>query len=83
MTPEEAAQAWVEIVGDEGGSMDDTLYLRHLAHFIRARDAEVQAKAWDEGYKQGGPMHDVDYDDPDAHTRNPYKKKAGESDADA
>lgn len=41
------------------------------------------AKAWDEGYKQGGPMHDVDYDDPDAHTRNPYRREAGESGADA
>ena len=47
-------------------------------------DAAVAAKAWDEGFKQGGPMHDVNYDDPDAHTRNPYEradrieKEAGE-----
>lgn len=33
------------------------------------------AQAWDEGFKQGGPMHDVNYDDPDAHTRNPYRKE--------
>ena len=46
-------------------------------------DAAVAAKAWDEGFKQGGPMHDVNYDDPDAHTRNPYRREAGESDADA
>ena len=38
-----------------------------------AHDAAVAAKAWDEGFKQGGPMHDVNYDDPDAHTRNPYR----------
>ena len=36
-------------------------------------DAAVAAKAWDEGFKQGGPMHDENYDDPDAHTRNPYR----------
>lgn len=34
---------------------------------------KAKAEAWDEGYKQGGPMHDVNYDDPDAHTRNPYR----------
>jgi len=28
--------------------------------------------AWAEGFKAGGPMHDVDLNDPDAHTRNPY-----------
>lgn len=32
----------------------------------------IAAQAWQEGFKQGGPMHDVDCDDPDAHTRNPY-----------
>lgn len=50
-TPEEAAQAWAEIVGDQGGAMNDTLYLRHLAYFIAARDAEVRA---DERAKVGG-----------------------------
>lgn len=39
-----------------------------------AHDAAVAAKAWDEGFKQGGPMHDVHLDDPDAHTRNPYRE---------
>lgn len=34
---------------------------------------EAAAVAWQEGFKQGGPMHDVNYDDPDAHTRNPYR----------
>jgi hypothetical protein len=33
----------------------------------------IAAQAWDEGFKQGGPMHDVNMDDPDAHTRNPYR----------
>jgi hypothetical protein len=32
-----------------------------------------KAQAWDEGFKQGGPMHDENMDDPDAHTRNPYR----------
>jgi hypothetical protein len=40
------------------------------------RDMVQRAKrdAWDEGFKQGGPMHDVNYDDPDAHKRNPYRE---------
>lgn len=33
----------------------------------------LMAQAWAEGFKQGGPMHDVNYDDPDAHKRNPYR----------
>lgn len=41
-----------------------------LAPVIRA----ARAEAWQEGFKQGGPMHDVNYDDPDAHRRNPYKE---------
>lgn len=40
---------------------------------LAAELAAAAAKAWDEGYKQGGPMRDVNYDDPDAHTRNPYR----------
>jgi hypothetical protein len=42
---------------------------------------QAQAEAWDKGFKQGGPMHDVNYDDPDAHTRNPYRARADESGA--
>ena len=42
---------------------------------------DIAEKAWDEGFKQGGPMHDENYDDPGAHRRNPYtkikKEKAG------
>lgn len=35
---------------------------------------QLMFEAWAEGFKQGGPMHDVNYDDPDAHTRNPYEE---------
>lgn len=34
---------------------------------------EILAEAWNEGFKQGGPMHDVNYDDPGAHMQNPYE----------
>lgn len=40
-----------------------------VARIVIARMAD----AWDEGFKQGGPMHDENHDDPDAHTRNPYR----------
>lgn len=62
-----------------------------IEKFLRERDTPsvrienpeaitpLLAKAWDQGFKQGGPMHDVHLDDPDAHTRNPYRK--GENDA--
>lgn len=58
-----------------------SVHLRHLLFVLDdagmlaspEHDAAVAAKAWDEGFKQGGPMHDVNYDDPDAHTRNPYR----------
>ena len=39
---------------------------------LAEHDRQVKAEAWAEGFKQGGPMHDADMDDPDAHTRNPY-----------
>lgn len=57
-----------------------------IEKFLRERDtpsvrienpefiAPLLAKAWDEGFEQGGPMHDVNCDDPDAHTRNPYER---------
>jgi hypothetical protein len=44
-----------------------------LAGAIEAAAQFIAAQAWDEGFKQGGPMHDVNMDDPDAHTRNPYR----------
>lgn len=34
---------------------------------------QLMFEAWAEGNKQGGPMHDVNYDDTDAHRRNPYE----------
>lgn len=40
---------------------------------IRLFIDQEKAKAWDEGFKQGGPMHSVNLNDPDAHTRNPYR----------
>lgn len=48
------------------------------AHKGVARPAieQLMAEAWDEGHKQGGPMHDVNYDDPDAHNRNPYRESS-------
>lgn len=48
-------------------------YVRTVEAIIDARVKAAKAEAWAEGYKQGGPMHDVNYDDPDAHTRNPYR----------
>lgn len=42
-----------------------------VEHIVRRHRAE----AWQEGFKQGGPMHDEHYDDPDAHTRNPYREE--------
>lgn len=34
---------------------------------------EAQTQAWDEGFKQGGPMHDEHYGEPDKHTINPCR----------
>ena len=45
-------------------------WVERIADLIRG----YSTQAWSEGFKQGGPMHDVNYDDPDAHTRNPYEK---------
>ena len=46
---------------------------REVAAWLAAHDRVVAAQAWDEGFKQGGPMHDADMNDPDAHKRNPYR----------
>jgi hypothetical protein len=83
-TPEyesEHDEAW----GSNGRSPADRSDLvRRLADALEAsvslaadRDREMKAQGWDEGFKQGGPMHDVNYDDPDAHTRNPYRESEG------
>ena len=45
-------------------------WVERIADLIRG----YSTQAWSEGFKQGGRMHDVNYDDPDAHTRNPYEK---------
>ena len=42
-SPEEVAREWEAVVG-ENGSVDEPGYLRDLARFIRARDAEVEAE---------------------------------------
>ena len=49
-------------------------HLIGMSDTLQASAREIAAKAWDEGFKQGGPMHDVNYDDPGAHTRNPYRQ---------
>jgi len=53
------------------------LGLSHPEHqaalVIEAAAPFIAAQAWDQGFKQGGPMHDVNMDDPDAHERNPYR----------
>lgn len=64
--------AFADEVGYVPGSeicdgLDDTY--RVVERIVAAR----MARAWDEGFKQGGPMHDEHYEDPDAHTRNPYR----------
>lgn len=50
-----------------------TIHEYNLRAALEAALPLVATQAWDEGFKQGGPMHDVNYDDPDAHTRNPYR----------
>lgn len=65
---------------------DDTLVFglgpgsagRVLVEFdIAAHDValteKVKAEGWDEGFKQGGPMHDEFYGEPDRHKINPYR----------
>lgn len=50
-----------------------TIHEYNLRAALEAALPLVAAKAWDEGFKQGGPMHDVNMDYPNAHTRNPYR----------
>lgn len=51
-------------------------YRPDTAADLLAAAQPLMAIAWDEGFKQGGPMHDVNYDDPGAYRRNPYRKEA-------
>ncbi|MDQ5863098.1 MAG: hypothetical protein M3536_12640 [Actinomycetota bacterium] len=34
---------------------------------------QLMAEAWQEGFKQGEPMHDEHYGEPDKHKINPYR----------
>lgn len=69
-----------DALAKHGPAADHSLLVRVLraecARFVEHLEpalAALLAAAWDEGFKQGGPMHDENYDDPDAHTRNPYR----------
>ena len=47
--------------------------LNDLARAILEAGApHMLRQAWAEGFKQGGPMHDEHYGEPDKHTVNPY-----------
>lgn len=55
-------------------SAADTEKIQGIHDHAAALGADcAAAKAWDEGFKQGGPMHDEKYGEPDAHRRNPYR----------
>jgi hypothetical protein len=75
-TTEEVRDAWVSNTTESYVLSGPTRWAFAEARFDRWL-ASVRADAWDEGFKQGGPMHDVNYDDPDAHTRNPYRENEG------
>jgi hypothetical protein len=70
--PDEAVEAAYAHLGpdDTGFRYVNKARLRGL---LEAAAPFIAAQAWDEGFKQGGPMHDENMDDPDAHTRNPYR----------
>jgi len=70
--PDEAVEAAANIIR-ERDYPDYTPDLDFARRVLRVAAPFIAAQAWDEGFKQGGPMHDVDYDDPNAHTRNPYR----------
>jgi hypothetical protein len=65
---------------DPCGEAADALLASGVVSLAADRDRAMKAQGWDEGFKQGGPMHDVNYDDPDAHTRNPYRESEGRND---
>lgn len=46
----------------------------YFTRWLAQHDRGVKADAWDEGFKQGGPMHDSFYGEPDRHERNPYRE---------
>ena len=59
---------WVRLVGHR----KDALRLQ-MREALEASAPHLMAQAWQEGFKQGGPMHDEHYGEPDKHTVNPYK----------
>lgn len=56
---------------DPMGMTGDRSVAAHQAAALEPVIWERERVAWAAGFKQGGPMHDVNYDDPDAHRRNP------------
>lgn len=81
--PDEAVEAAAKVLAVQAWGEWEYVPTELRRRFIR--DAQtiidtaapfIAAKAWDEGFKQGGPMHDVNMDNPDAHTRNPYRSHA-------
>jgi hypothetical protein len=55
---------------------DGPIVLRQFAAaIVEAAAPHLQESAWDEGFKQGGPMHDEHYGEPDKHTINPYRSQ--------
>lgn len=62
----------------ELNALEGAVALRQVSvqQVVEAIVTQRAAQAWAEGFKQGGPMHDVNYDDPDAHKRNPYTEEA-------
>jgi hypothetical protein len=68
--------------GSSGGTMTFDVMWSWINGLERGWKLAPLAQAWDEGFKQGGPMHDVTLDAPNAplgvdafdlHTHNPYR----------
>lgn len=67
---------------------DESCCLHQYTHYIVADIVaaldlpellrKTKEGAWDEGFKQGGPMHDVNYDDQSAPATNPYRVERNE-----
>jgi hypothetical protein len=69
---------------DEDNHWRDT-FARHVSEALSSAGfglvKEAQAGGWDEGFKQGGPMHDEHYGEPDKHKINPYRAAVIEGEA--
>lgn len=80
-----AVMAWNDMGGSEPTEERALLELAAL-NLIRARDAEVAAKAWGEGFATGqsrAMRHMSDEPLLPLSAPNPYEREAGESGADA